>query len=68
MIPDGVASIADHAFLASCESVTSVKIPDSGAEIGNNAFDCCKSLTFHAPAGSFAEQFAKKNKIPFEAI
>jgi len=32
------------------------------------AFSGCKKLTIHAPAGSAAEQYAKKYKIPFKAI
>ena len=45
-----------------------VTIPEGVTEIGSSAFDGCKKLTIHAPAGSAAEQYAKKYKIPFEAI
>ena len=31
------------------------------------AFSGCKALTIHAPAGSYAEQFAKEYSIPFVA-
>lgn len=37
-------------------------------EIDKRAFDGCPNLTIHAPAGSYAEQYAKKNNIPFEPI
>ena len=45
-----------------------VTIPEGVTEIGSSAFDGCKKLTIHAPAGSAAEQYAKKYKIPFKAI
>ena len=45
-----------------------VTIPEGVTEIGGSAFDGCKKLTIHAPAGSAAEQYAKKYKIPFKAI
>ena len=31
------------------------------------AFVDCPNLTIHAPAGSYAEQYAKENHIPFVA-
>ena len=45
-----------------------VTIPEGVTEIGSSAFDGCKKLTIHAPAGSYVEEYAKKNKIKFEAI
>lgn len=45
-----------------------VTIPEGVTEIESSAFYGCKKLTIHAPAGSAAEQYAKKYKIPFEAI
>ena len=44
-----------------------VTIPEGVTEIGSSAFDGCKKLTIHAPAGSAAEQYAKKNGIRLEA-
>lgn len=44
-----------------------VTIPESVTEIEDFAFDGCKKLTIHAPAGSAAEQYAKENGIRFEA-
>ena len=38
-----VTSIGDYAF-SSCESLTSVKIPESVTSIGNRAFFCCSNL------------------------
>ena len=45
-----------------------VTIPEGVKEIESSAFYGCKKLTIHAPAGSAAEQYAKKYKIPFKAI
>ena len=39
---------------------------NSGMSI-DSAFDGCPYLTIHAPAGSYAEQYAKEHGIPFEA-
>ena len=54
--------------LHGCASLASVTIPESVTEIGVRAYSSCTSLTIHASAGSRAEEYAKKYKIPFEAI
>lgn len=65
-IPDSVTSIGDYAF-SGCDSLTSITIPSSVTSIGSFAFKGCKNLTIHAPAGSYTEQRAKENNIPFVA-
>ena len=43
-----------------------VVIPESVTVIGEKAFSfCANNLTIHAPAGSYAEQYAKEHNIPF---
>ena len=64
VIPTGVEVIEACAF-AYCNDLNSVTIPESVKTIGENAFIGCCSLTIHAPAGSYAEAYAKKNNIPF---
>jgi hypothetical protein len=44
-----------------------VSIPGSVTYIGALAFNECPNLTIHAPAGSYAETYAKENNIPFVA-
>ena len=66
VIPEGVSEIGNWAFYG-CSGLTSVTIPAGVTSIGNRAFWNC-SLTIQAPAGSFAEQFAKERGTPFEAI
>ncbi len=67
IIPDSVTNIGDYAFY-NCRNLTSVTIPDSVISIGDKTFSRCKSLKICASAGSYADKYAKKNKIPFEAI
>ncbi|MGN0814654.1 MAG: leucine-rich repeat protein [Candidatus Coproplasma sp.] len=43
VIPDGVTSIGDYAFV-NCSSITSVVIPDGVTKIGDYAFDGCNKL------------------------
>ena len=66
-IPAGVTEIGVFAFYR-CTGLTSVTIPADVKEIGMDAFNGCRQLTIHAPAGSYAKEYAKKNKIKFEAI
>ncbi len=44
-----------------------VVIPEGVTSIGYSAFYECTNLTIHAPAGSYAEKYAKENKIKFIA-
>lgn len=65
-IPDSVTSIDDFAF-SNCTSLNSITIPNSVTSIGVWAFDKCSNFAIHAPAGSYAEQYAKDNNINFIA-
>lgn len=66
-IPDSVTRIGYNAFFG-CKSLTGLIIPEGVTHIVYGAFRSCPNLTIHAPAGSYAEQYAKENDIPFEAI
>ena len=60
-------SIGDYAFYG-CENLKEIVIPDSVKRIGDSAFDDCKNLKIKAHKGSYAEQYALENEIPFEEI
>ena len=64
-IPEGVAEIESDAF-SGCTALTGATIPASVTEIGWWAFHGCEHLTIHAPAGSYAQQYAQRNNIRFE--
>ena len=67
IIPDSVSKIGEKAFLL-CLSLETIKIPDSVALIGDKAFGSCSVLTIECSAGSYAETYAKENKIKFEIV
>ncbi len=65
-IPDSVTSIEEFAF-DGCSNLIRVDIPSTTTNIGVCAFGLCSNLTIHAPAGSYAEAYAKEQGIPFVA-
>ena len=65
-LPDSVTKIRSYAF-RSCKNLTGIIIPASVTEIQNSAFWGCNKKTIHAPIGSYAEEYAKKHRIPFVA-
>ena len=67
ILSEGVEEIACDAF-ADCESLRDVTLPASVTEIDDCAFYGCPLFTIHAPAGSYAEQFAKEKGYPFEVL
>ena len=66
-LPNGLKTIHSWAF-AYCGALKRVDLPDTVVEMTvGNEFFFCENLTIHAPAGSYAEQYAKENNIPFVA-
>ena len=63
-IPEGVNSIGEAVFV-SCTGLRKILIPKSVTIIEDMAFSRCPNLTIHAPAGSFADHYAKLYNIPF---
>lgn len=62
VIPDGVISIGERAF-EDCQMLNEVVIPNSVTSIGEHAFDGCRYISIRVHKGSYAEQYAKENKI-----
>lgn len=67
IIPDSVTSIDWYAFMH-CTSLKSITIPNSVTSIDNQAFWGCENLTIICDKDSYAEEYAKKYKIPFEYV
>lgn len=65
-IPETVTKIGYSAFYQ-CKSLTYISLPKSVEQIDSYAFDKCDNLTIYAPAGTYAEQYAKEHNIPFVA-
>ena len=78
-IEEGVREIAGRAFCW-CKNLETIRIPKSVKKISAYRFDEarqkllsdaafveCPNLTIHAPAGSYAEAYAKEHNIPFVA-
>ena len=60
IIPEGVEEIGEMAFLT-CSNLKTLSLPQSVTHIGNMAIG--NKTTVCVPAGSYAEQYAKENKI-----
>lgn len=65
-LPPQLTTISGSLFYG-CGALEEVKIPDSVTNIEKDAFEGCKNLTIYGSAGSYAEQYAKDNDIPFIA-
>ena len=66
-LPAGTSAIGKSAF-AECASLSEVYIPTSVTSIASNAFRNSPNVTIKGSYGSYAEEYAKANNIPFECI
>lgn len=64
-IPNGVKKISNISF-SGCANLERIEIPDSVTMIYDDAFDYCDMLTIYCSKGSYAENFADINNIPFK--
>ena len=67
ILPEGFLYIGESVF-GDCTALTDLFIPDSVDTISYCAFDGCNNLRIHASRGSYAEEYAQENNIPFIAI
>jgi len=63
-LPDGLKKIGELSFLE-CYSLYLAYIPASVYEIGKDAFDKCLNLTLVVEKDSYAEEYAKENKLNY---
>lgn len=64
---EGITTIG-YGVAQNCRKLRLVRIPGTVVEIGSMSFTgCSPELTIYAPAGSYAETYAKENKIHFVA-
>ena len=66
-LQSGMTSIGNQAFF-NCTGLTSITIPDSVTNIDEGAFSACPNLTIKGYSGSFVEEYAQQNLIPFESL
>lgn len=50
-----------------CAALKEVYLGEATTALWPNTFAACDNLTIYAPAGSYAETYAKENNIPFQA-
>ena len=65
-LPETVTTLGTYCF-ALCTNLTYIYIPAGVTVIERNAFGKCDRLTIHGEAGSYAQQYAAENGIPFRA-
>ena len=66
-VEKGITSIGNFVF-ADCENLEYIVIPISVTQIGDDTFDGCEDFMVRGYSGSFAEEYALENGIPFECI
>lgn len=54
-----------RAAFCRCSNLKEVHVPRSVTEIGSFAFSKSPNVIIHCPIGSYAQQYAQKNDIPF---
>lgn len=64
IIPDSMKSIGWACFYR-CSKLKEIELPDSVTEIDDTSFNECTNLTICGTPGTFIEEYAGKNKIPF---
>ncbi len=65
-VPEGVEAIEEKTFYYDV-NLEALYLPQSLRSMEISSVCGCEKLTIHAPAGSYAETYAKENNIPFVA-
>lgn len=66
-LPQSATRIWLEAF-KDCENLKKVVIPSNVTDIASNAFENTPNVTIYGAAGSYAQEYAQKNNIPFALI
>ena len=66
ILPNTLETIGNYAFYE-CSALDKIWIDQNVTSIGNEAFGNCTRLTIHGVEGSYAEEYAAANSIPFSA-
>ena len=67
-LPDSLSEIGDRAFFG-CSSLDFAVIPDSVQQIGQDAFtNTDKQFIIQCSFGSYAEEYARKNKFKYQLV
>lgn len=61
-LPEGLLDIGERAFYK-CKALKSIYVPDSVGHIADDAFTGCGNLTIVCHRGSYAQEYAQKQKI-----
>ena len=66
-LSESLTKVNNGAF-QDCSSLERIVIYENVTSIADNAFDGCDNLTIYGVKGSYAEQYAYKQKIPFKEL
>ena len=66
VLPDSLLSISEHDFYGNNE-LTTLLVPESVSSI-YNAFGRCNKLTINGYSGSYVQEYAERNLIPFKVV
>ena len=67
IISEGTKEIMKEAF-SYCYSLEKVVVPESVTKISDNVFKGSEKVTMYGTTGSYAQEYAEENDIPFVDI
>ncbi len=66
-VPESITMIGNNSFNG-CSNLKSITLSEDVEYIGKNAFANCPDLIIYGAKNSYAEEYARKNNIKFEAV